>query len=103
MGLAGESAELGLAMVLAPGMTWWGALLVGLVFGGIGSVGGAVYGATNVSLQCGHVVVQNPFRVIEIPVVAISEIELVQRLSLHLQDGAIGGYGVSRRRMHRSC
>ncbi len=83
------SAGLGLALVFTPGMKWWGAVLVGLLFGAIGAIGWAVYGATSLSVQGGHVVVRNPFRVIEIPVAAIRKIEPGQRLSLHLQSGGI--------------
>lgn len=82
-------AGLGLALVFTPGMTWWDSVLVGLVFAGIGTVGWAVYGAPTLSICDDRVVVRNPFRLIEVPVTSIREVEAGQHLSLHLRNGRV--------------
>ncbi|MGH9285997.1 MAG: hypothetical protein ACRD0M_10060 [Acidimicrobiales bacterium] len=80
---------LGLALVFSPGMPWWGAILVGVVFGALGAAGWAVYGVTNVSLRGEWIIVRNPFRLIEVPVGAVRAIEAGQHLSLHLRNGRV--------------
>lgn len=81
----------GLALVLtfSPGMTWWGAIVVGMVFGAIGAIGWAVYGAPRLAIWGDRITVRNPFRVMDIPVTAVREIESGQRLTLHLRDGTV--------------
>lgn len=80
---------LALALTLSPGMTWWGAIVVGTVFGAIGAIGWAVYGAPQLAMRGDRITVRNPFRVIDIPVAALREIESGQRLALHLRDGTV--------------